>query len=76
MATFTRENQKGNDISRSTKQSLKHIRYSEIEITISGMSGEYSVWVKSGKRMSQRFSELNLDQAIIEANKLLTVEIV
>jgi hypothetical protein len=74
MKTFTTENQKGNNITTTTVQTLKHAIYSNIEVSISGRwntKNECSVWVNTGSRMTQKFSNLTLDQAIVEANKLV-----
>ena len=78
MTIFTKENQKENNISTTTSQTLNHSFYSNIEITISGRwntEEECTVWVNTGGRMTQRFSNINLDEAIIEANKLITGDV-
>jgi hypothetical protein len=71
---FTTANQVSNVISVTTTQTVKHNFYSNITVTISGRynsNKDCSVWVNTGSRMSRKFEALNLDQAIIEANKLI-----
>ncbi len=68
---FTIENQKENSISRTTKQTVKHFLYSNNEVSISGMDGNHSVWHKQGHRMSQKIDNLNINDAVDFANKLI-----
>jgi hypothetical protein len=70
--TFTIENQKGNRISRTTTQTIKHFIYSNNEVTISGMNNKHSVWLKQGTRMSQKVDGLNLVDAVSFANNLMS----
>ena len=68
---FTIENQKGNHISNTTNQTIKHFLYSNNEVYISGINGRHSVWHKQGKRMSQKINDLNLSDAVDFANNLI-----
>ena len=68
---FTIENQKENRISRTTNQAIKHFLYSNNEVSIVGMDGKHSVWHKQGKRMSQKIDNLNINDAVDFANKLI-----
>ena len=64
---FTVENQEENNISRTTKQTIKHFLYSNNEVIISGMDGSHSVWHKQGRRMSHKLPLLpNFISAYIE----------
>lgn len=68
---FTIENQKENRISRTTNQTIKHFLYSNNEVSISGMDGKHSVWHKQGHKMSQKIDNLNINDAVDFANKLI-----
>ena len=69
--TFTIANQKGNKISRTTVQTVKHFIYRNNEVSISGMNNLHSVWLKQGTRMSQKVNGLNLADAVDFANNLI-----
>ena len=69
-----KENQVENNISTTTKQTLKHCLYSNVEVTISvnyNDETDTSVWVFDGEKMSRKFNNISLEKAIIEANKLI-----
>ena len=69
---FKKENQVENNISTTTKQTLKHCLYSNVEVTISvnyNDETDTSVWVFDGEKMSRKFNNISLEKAIIEANK-------
>jgi len=71
---FKKENQVENNISTTTKQTLKHCIYSNVEVTISvnyNDETDTSVWVFDGEKMSRKFNNISLEKAIIEANKLI-----
>jgi len=68
---FTIENQKGNKITWTTSQKVKHNLYSNNEVSISGMGGVHTVWHKQGSRISQKAWGLNLLDAIDFANKYI-----
>ena len=69
--TFTIANQKGNNITWTTSQKVKHNLYSNNEVSISGMGGVHTVWHKQGHRISQKASGLDLLDAISFANKFI-----
>jgi hypothetical protein len=69
--TFTIANQKGNNITWTTSQKVKHNLYSNNEVSISGMGGVHTVWHKFGHRISQKANNLNLQQAVDFANKFI-----
>mgnify|MGYP003627188194 FL=1 len=69
--TFTIANQQDNKITNTTTQTVKHIMYSNNEVSISGMNNLHSVWLKQGARMSQRVDGLNLADAVDFANNLI-----
>jgi len=69
--TFTIANQKDNKITNTTTQTVKHIMYSNNEVSISGMNNLHSVWLKQGHRMSQKVDGLNLADAVDFANSLI-----
>ena len=68
---FTIANQQDNKITNTTTQTIKHVLYSNNEVTISGINSIHSVWHKQGKRMSQKVSGLKLSEAIDFANNLI-----
>ncbi len=68
---FTTENQKENKVTWTTTQTVKHVIYGNTEVNITGMKGMHSVWLKQGKRMSQKVNGLNLSEAINFANNLI-----
>ena len=69
--TFTIANQQDNKITNTTTQTVKHIMYSNNEVSISGMNNLHSVWLKQGTRMSQKVEGLNLADAVDFANNLI-----
>lgn len=72
---FTIENQKENRISRTTTQTVKHVIYSNVEVTITGWFDKLtgcSVWKKQGRKVSMIECELDLNKAIEIANQLIT----
>jgi len=69
--TFTIANQQDNKITNTTTQTIKHIMYSNNEVSISGMNNLHSVWHKQGSRMSQKVDGLNLADAVDFANNLI-----
>lgn len=69
--TFSIANQKENNTTRTTIQRVKHIMYSNNEVSISGIDNIYIVWLKQGSRISQKASNLNLIDAVIFANKFI-----
>ena len=69
--TFTIANQQDNKITNTTTQTVKHIMYSNNEVSISGMNNLHSVWLKQGTRMSQKVDGLNLADAVDFANNLI-----
>jgi uncharacterized protein YbcV (DUF1398 family) len=69
--TFTIANQQDNKITNTTTQTIKHVMYSNNEVTISGMNNLHSVWHKQGRRMSQKIDGLNLAEAVDFANNLI-----
>ena len=69
--TFTIANQQDNKITNTTTQTVKHIMYSNNEVSISGMNNIHSVWLKQGTRMSQKVEGLNLADAVDFANNLI-----
>ena len=69
--TFTIANQQDNKITNTTTQTIKHVMYSNNEVTISGMNNLHSVWHKQGHRMSQKIDGLNLAEAVDFANNLI-----
>ena len=69
--TFTIANQKDNKITNTTIQTIKHVMYSNNEVSISGMNNIHSVWHKQGHRMSQKVDGLNLSEAVDFANNLI-----
>ena len=69
--TFTIANQQDNKITNTTTQTVKHIMYSNNEVSISGMNNLHSVWLKQGTRMSQKVEGLNLSDAVDFANNLI-----
>jgi hypothetical protein len=75
MNTFTTENQKENNISRTTSQTVKHCIYSNIEVTISGWFNKTSdckVWKRQGKKISMIAEGLELNEAILISNNIIT----
>jgi hypothetical protein len=68
---FTIDNQKGNKITWTTSQVVKHILYSNNEVSISGMGGVHTVWHKCGHRISQKANNLNLQEAVKFANEFI-----
>ncbi len=68
---FTKENQKGNRISRTTIQRVKHFIYSNNEVSISGIDGRHSVWHKQGHRTRQKINDLTLSEAVDFANNFI-----
>jgi hypothetical protein len=75
MTTFTRENQKENNITTTTTQSVKHSIYSNVEYTISGhwnTEEDCKIWRHRGTTMSMLHEGLHLDDAIIICNKLIS----
>lgn len=70
---FTTENQKENNISRTTTQTVNHNIYSNLSVTISGHNNLFSVWSNTGLRTKRNFEGLTLEKAIVEANKLITL---
>jgi hypothetical protein len=69
--TFTIANQQDNKITNTTTQTIKHVMYSNNEVTISGMNNLHSVWHKQGHRMNQKIEGLNLAEAVDFANNLI-----
>ena len=69
--TFTIANQQDNKITNTTTQTIKHIMYSNNEVSISGMNNLHSVWHKQGSRMSQKVDGLKLADAVDFANNLI-----
>ena len=69
--TFTIDNQKGNKITWTTSQVVKHNLYSNNEVSISGMGGVHSVWHKFGHRISQKANDLTLQEAVDFANQFI-----
>lgn len=69
--TFTIDNQKGNKITWTTSQVVRHNLYSNNEVSISGMRGVHTVWHKCGHRMSQKANNLTLQQAVDFANQFI-----
>ena len=69
--TFTIANQQDNKITNTTTQTIKHVMYSNNEVSISGMNNIHSVWHKQGHRMSQKVDGLNLSEAVDFANNLI-----
>jgi len=69
--TFTIANQQTNKITNTTTQTIKHVMYSNNEVSISGMNNLHSVWLKQGHRMSQKVDGLNLADAVDFANNLI-----
>jgi len=68
---FTIENQKGNKITVTTTQTVRHTLYGNTEVSISGMYGLHTVWLKQGSRVSQKANDLNLEDAILFANEFI-----
>tara|TARA_R110002167_G_scaffold114618_1_gene288518 strand:- start:531 stop:785 length:255 start_codon:yes stop_codon:yes gene_type:complete len=74
MKNFTTENQKENNVTRTTTQTIKHFIYSNVEITICGWfndSTNCKVWKKQGKKVSMVAEGLELTEAVELANKLI-----
>ena len=69
--TFSIENQKGNNITRTTSQVVKHTLYGNNEVHISGMDNIHTIWHKQGHRISQKANDLNLIDAIKFANEYI-----
>ena len=69
--TFSIENQKGNKVTWTTSQVVKHSLYSNNEVSISGMGGVHTVWLKQGSRISQKANDLTLVEAVDFANKFI-----
>ena len=69
--TFTIANQQDNKITNTTTQTIKHVMYSNNEVSISGMNNIHSVWHKQGHRKSQKVDGLNLTDAVDFANNLI-----
>ena len=70
---FTIEGQKGNSISWTTTQKVKHAIFSNVDVTISGMRGNHSVWVRMSKNMKRVADDLSLVDAIEMGNELITL---
>ncbi len=68
---FTIANQQDNKITNTTTQTVKHVLYSNNEVSICGMNNIHSVWHKQGHRMSQKVDGLNLKDAVEFANNLI-----
>ena len=69
--TFTIANQQDNKITNTTTQTVKHVMYSNNEVSISGMNNVHSVWLKQGARTSQKVDGLSLSDAVSFANNLI-----
>ena len=69
--TFSIDNQKGNKITWTTSQVVKHNLYSNNEVSISGMGGVHTVWHKFGHRISQKANDLTLQEAVDFANQFI-----
>jgi len=67
---FTIEGQKGNTVTWTTRQVLTHIVYTNQEIIIIGYKGSHDVWIQSSGSSKRKFQGLNLEEAIVAANKL------
>ena len=68
---FTIANQKGNNITRTSNQTIKHIMYGNNEVSICGMDSNHTVWHKQGSSISQKADGLNLNEAIDFANNFI-----
>jgi hypothetical protein len=75
---FTIENQKGNKITNTTKQTVKLSIYSDNEVSITGIltriymtDAMHDVWHKQGKKMTKRGANLTLSEAVLFANNLI-----
>ena len=68
---FTIENQKGNNITRTTSQTVKHAMYGNNEVSICGMNGSHTVWHKQGSRITRINDGLNLNDALSFANNFI-----
>ena len=68
---FTIENQKGNNITWTTSQVVRHNLYSNNEVSISGMDNVHTVWHKQGSRITRINDGLNLNDAISFANNFI-----
>ena len=69
--TFTIANQQDNKITNTTTQTVKHVMYSNNEVSISGINNVHSVWLKQGVRTSQKVDGLSLSDAVSFANNLI-----
>ena len=69
--TFSIDNQKGNKITWTTSQVVKHNLYSNNEVSISGMGGVHTVWHKFGHRITRVNDGLNLNDALSFANHFI-----
>ena len=68
---FTIENQKGNNITRTSSQTVKHILYSNNEVSVCGMDNNHTVWHKQGPRITRVNDGLNLNDALSFANNFI-----
>jgi uncharacterized protein YaaR (DUF327 family) len=64
------ENQKGNFISITTKQTVKHAFYSNITYVISGCNKTFDVWINTKHRSTMIYQFKNLIDAVNKVNKL------
>tara|TARA_R110000796_G_scaffold5390_2_gene20237 strand:+ start:332 stop:553 length:222 start_codon:yes stop_codon:yes gene_type:complete len=69
--TFTVENQKGNNITRTTSQTVRHILYGNNEVSVCGMDNVHTVWHKQGSSISRINDGLNLNDALSFANNFI-----
>jgi len=68
---FTIENQKGNHITRTTSQTVRHTLYGNNEVSVCGMDNIHTVWHKIGSRISRVNDGLNLNDAVSFANNFI-----
>ena len=69
--TFTIANQQDNRITNTTTQTIKHVIYGNTEVNITGMDNLHTVWLRRGRRMSQKADNLNIADAVEFANNLI-----
>ena len=69
----TVENQKGNFITRTTKQTVKHAFYSNVTYDISGCNISFDVWINTKHRSTMIYQFDNLIDAVNKVNELRVI---
>ena len=70
----TIENQKGNFITTTTKQTVKHAFYSNVTYVICGCSKNFDVWINTKHRSTMIYQFDDLIDAVNKVNELRRVK--